>query len=82
MKKYFELEGPYHFMWNDWVALTNVINVFITIAFGGVITSWIGFLVNVACVCYDLIKVRRINLAMIHSSVATLNAYYLCCYYF
>jgi FtsH-binding integral membrane protein len=81
MKKHFELDTPYKFMWNDWVALANVINVFLTIRFSGIVTSWIGMLVNLACVAYDIIKVRRINLALIHSSVATLNAYYLCTYY-
>lgn len=80
MKKYFELTTPYHFEWNDWVGLANLLNLFLVIKFG-LVASWFGLIVNLACVVYDIITVRRINLIILHSSIVLLNAYFLGVFY-
>ena len=80
MKKYFELTTPYRFEWNDWVGPANILNLFLVIKFG-LVASWFGLIVNLACVVYDIIIVRRINLTVLHLSIVLLNAYFLGMFY-
>lgn len=80
MKKYFELTAPYHFEWNDWVGPANILNLFLVIKFG-LVASWFGLIVNFACIVYDIVAIKRINLTLLHLSVVLLNAYFLGVFY-
>ena len=76
LKNYFNLTTPYRFEWNDWVGGANALNLFLVVKFG-LVASWFGLIVNLACVLYDIIAIRRINLTVLHFSVVLLNAYFL-----
>lgn len=80
MKNYFNFTTPYRFEWNDWVSAANILNVFFVIKFG-LIASWLGLAINLTCVVYDIIVIRRINLIVLHFSVVLLNAYFLGLFY-
>lgn len=76
MKNYFKLNLPYHFEWNDWVGPANMLNLFLVIKFG-LIASWFGLAINLACIVYDIITIKRINLIILHLSIVLMNAYFL-----
>ena len=80
MKNYFQLCLAYRFEWNDVFALANFINTLLVIKFG-LVASWFGLAVCVACMIDDVIEVRRINLTFLHFSIAILNSYFLLMYY-
>ena len=76
MRKFFSLYGPYKFEINDIFGPLNLINVILTIRFG-LVTSWLGLFINLACIIDDLIEVRRLNLLTLHLAFLVLNSYFL-----
>lgn len=80
MKNHFELNAPYHFEWNDIFAPANLINTILVIMFG-LVASWFGLAICVACIIDDIFEVRRINLTCLHASIAILNIYFLLMFY-
>lgn len=80
IKNWFQLNTPYHFEWNDIFGLANWINTILVITFG-LIASWFGLFVALACFIDDVIEVKRLNLMFLHLSIVVLNIYFLLCYY-
>ena len=80
MKKYFNLTAPYHFEWNDIFGPANFINTILVIKFG-LVASWFGLLVSISCIVNDVIEVRKLNLILLHLSIAILNCYFLLVFY-
>lgn len=80
MKEYFKLYAPYCFEWNDVFAIANMINTLLVIKFG-LVASWFGLAVSVACMIDDVIEVKKFNLTLLHLSIAVLNAYFLLLFY-
>ena len=76
MRDYFELNKPYHFEMNDIFGLANFINTILIILFG-LVASWFGLAICIACIIDDIIEVRRFNLIFLHLSIAVLNTYFL-----
>ena len=80
MKKFFRINGPYKFEWNDVFGPATALNTLFVILFGTV-ASWFGAAVALACVIDDLIEVRRINLLILHLSILVMNTYLLLIFY-
>lgn len=80
MKKYFNLNAPYRFEWNDIFGPANFINTILVIKFG-LVASWFGLFVSVACIVNDIVEVRKLNLTLLHFSIAILNTYFLLVFY-
>ncbi len=80
MKSYFNLIAPYKFEWNDVFGPANLINTILVIKFG-LVTSWFGLLISIACIIDDVIEVRKLNLILLHFSIAILNSYFLLTFY-
>ena len=76
MKNWFELNKPYQFETNDVIGLLNLFNTFAVIRFG-LVASWFGLALAIACVIDDIVEVRRLNLIVLHLSIAILNLYFL-----
>lgn len=83
MKKiinYFELRAPYHFEWNDVFGFLNCVNAVLVIKFG-LVASWFGLAIALACMVDDVIEVKRLNLFFLHFSILILNIHFLLMYY-
>lgn len=80
MRDYFELNKPYHFEWNDINGPLNILSTFLVIRFG-LIASWLGLAITLACIADDIIEVRRINITVLHGAILVLNSYFLLVYY-
>ena len=80
LKKFFKLETPYKFEWNDLRCFVTVINVVLIITYGLSI-SWFGLFVALVGVVKDLTKDRRINGLLMHLANVALNVYFLCLLY-
>lgn len=76
LKKFFKLETPYKFEWNDLRCFVTVINVMLIMTYGLSI-SWFGLFVALVGVVKDLTKDRRINGLLMHLANAALNIYFL-----
>ena len=76
LKKFFKLETPYKFEWNDLRCFVTVINVVLIITYGLSI-SWFGLFVALVGVVKDLTKDRRINGLLMHLANVALNVYFL-----
>lgn len=76
LKKFFQLEQPYKFEYNDLRAGITLINVILIMIFGLSI-SWFGLAVALIGVVKDLAKDRRINGLLMHLSNVMLNIYFL-----
>ena len=76
LKKFFNIESPYKFEWNDLRCFITVINVILIMTYGLSI-SWFGLLVAVVGIIKDLTKDRRINGLLMHLANAALNIYFL-----
>lgn len=63
MKKYFKFIAC-HFEWNDWVALVNILILFLTIKFG-LAVSWVGLIVNFAYVTYSIVSGKHFMLILL-----------------
>ena len=77
MKKYFT---PYHFEWNDWVALANIISLFLAIKFG-LAVSWVGLIINFAFIVYGIVATKHFMLILLPLFMFFTNAYLLCLFY-
>ena len=80
VKKYFQLDKPYAFDWNDVVGPLNLINTLLVIRFG-LVASWFGVFINLNCMVEDVYRIRRLNLTLLHFSILVLNIYFLLLYY-
>ena len=80
LKKFFKLETPYKFEWNDLRCFVTVINVILIITYGLSI-SWFGLFVALVGIIKDLTKDRRINGLLMHLANVALNVYFLCLLY-
>lgn len=76
LKKFFQLEQPYKFEYNDLRALITLINVVLIMIFGLSI-SWFGLAVALIGVIKDIAKDRRLNGLLMHLSNVMLNIYFL-----
>lgn len=79
MKKYFKFITC-HFEWNDWVALSNIIILFLTIKFG-LAVSWVGLIVNYAYTAYGIVSGKHFMLILLPLFMFFANAYFLCMFY-
>ena len=79
MKKYFKFISC-HFEWNDWVALANIIILFLTIKFG-LAVSWVGLIVNYAYTAYGIVSGKHFMLILLPLFMFFANAYFLCMFY-
>ena len=80
MKKFFGIDKPYEFEWNDLRCLITVVNVVLIMIYGLSI-AWFGLAVALVGVVKDLTKDRRINGLIMHLSNVALNVYFLILYY-
>lgn len=76
MKKFFKIETPYKFEYNDLRALITVINVILIMIFGLSI-AWFGLAVALIGVIKDLKIDRHINGLVMHLASVALNVYFL-----
>ena len=76
MKKFFKIETPYKFEYNDLRAFITVINVILIMIFGLSI-AWFGLAVALIGVIKDLKIDRHINGLVMHLSSVALNVYFL-----
>ena len=79
MKKYFKFITC-HFEWNDWVALANILILFLTIKFG-LAVSWVGLIVNYAYYAYGAVSGKHFMLILLPFFMFFANAYFLCMFY-
>lgn len=79
MKKYFKFITC-HFEWNDWVALANILILFLTVKFG-LAVSWVGLIVNFAYAAYGAVSGKHFMLILLPLFMFFANAYFLCMFY-
>ena len=75
MKKYFKFI-PYHFEWNDWVALANILILFLTAKFG-LAVSWVGLIINFTYTAYGIVSGKHFMLILFPLFMFFTNAYLL-----
>ena len=80
MKKFFKIEEPYRFEWNDLRCFVTVINVILIMVYGLSI-AWFGLAVALIGIVKDLTSDRHINGLLMHFSSVVLNVYFLLLYY-
>lgn len=76
IKKFFRIEKPYQFEWNDLRCFITVVNVILIMIYGLSI-AWFGLAVALVGVVKDLTTDRRINGLLMHLSNVALNIYFL-----
>ena len=76
MKKFFRVNEPYRFEWNDLRAFITVINVVLIMIYGLSI-AWFGLAIALIGVIKDLTVDRRINGLIMHLATVALNIYFL-----
>lgn len=76
MKKFFKIETPYKFEYNDLRAFITVINVILIMIFGLSI-AWFGLAVAFIGVIKDLKVDRHINGLVMHLASVALNVYFI-----
>lgn len=79
MKKYFKFITC-HFEWNDWVALANILILFLTAKFG-LAVSWVGLIVNFAYTAYGIVSGKHFMLILLPLFMFFTNAYLLGVFY-
>lgn len=79
MKKYFNFI-TYHFEWNDWVALANILILFLTAKFG-LAVSWVGLIINFAYIAYGIVSGKHFMLILLPLFMFFANAYFLGMFY-
>ena len=79
MEKYFKFITC-HFEWNDWVALTNILILFLTIKFG-LAVSLVGLIVNFAYIAYGIVSGKHFMLILLPLFMFFANAYLLGMFY-
>lgn len=76
IKKFFKIEKPYQFEWNDLRCFITVVNVILIMIYGLSI-AWFGLAVALVGVVKDLTTDRRINGLLMHIFNVALNIYFL-----
>lgn len=76
MRKFFNIETPYHFEMNDLRAVIQVINVILIMIFG-LSVSWFGLALAVFGLIKDFATDRHINSITMHTASMVLNIYFL-----
>lgn len=76
IKKFFKIEKPYQFEWNDLRCFITGINVVLIMIYGLSI-AWFGLAVALVGVVKDLTTDRRINGLLMHIFNVALNIYFL-----
>lgn len=76
MKKFFRINAPYAFEWNDLRTVIQVLNVALIMIFG-LSVSWFGLAIAVFGLVKDFTGDRRINGIVMHAAGAVLNIYFL-----
>lgn len=77
MKKFFNIETPFRWEWQDFRALATVLNVLLIMQFGLEI-AWFGLLISVVGLIKDCTnKNRHLNDFVLHGATAVLNIYFL-----
>ena len=79
MKKYFNFITC-HFEWNDWVALANILILFLTIKFG-LAVSLVGLIINFAYIVYGIVSSKHFMLILLPLFMFFANAYFLGMFY-
>ena len=79
MEKYFKFITC-HFEWNDWVALVNILILFLTIKFG-LAVSLVGLIVNFAYIAYGIVSGKHFMLILLPLFMFFANAYLLGMFY-
>ena len=79
MKKYFKFITC-HFEWNDWVALANILILFLTAKFG-LAVSLVGLIVNFAYAAYGIVSGKHFMLILLPLFMFFTNAYLLGMFY-
>ena len=80
MKKFFRVNEPYTFDWNDLRCFATVVNVVLIMVYGLSI-AWFGLGVAVVGIIKDLTTDRRISGLIMHLSNVVLNIYFLLVFY-
>lgn len=77
MRKFFNIDKPFHWEWQDFRAAATFLNVLLIMAFG-LEVAWFGLLIAVVGIIKDFTnKDRHINDFILHGSTAILNIYFL-----
>jgi hypothetical protein len=76
IKKFFKIETPYKFEYNDLRCLITVINVVLIMIYGLSI-AWFGLAVAAIGIVKDLAVDRRINGLIMHMANIALNIYFI-----
>lgn len=76
IKKFFKIEKPYQFEWNDLRCFITGINVVLIMIYGLSI-AWFGLAVALVGVVKDLTTDRRLNGLLMHIFNVALNIYFL-----
>lgn len=76
MKKFFRIEKPYEFEYNDLRAVIQFVNVILIMMFGLKI-SWFGLAIAVIGLVKDLATDRHINGIFMHLSSIILNVFFI-----
>ena len=76
MTKFFRIERPYRFEYNDLRALITIINVALIMRFGLSI-AWFGLAVAIIGIIKDLVVDRHINGLLMHIANVILNIYFI-----
>jgi hypothetical protein len=80
IKKWFGVETPYRFEWNDIRCCITILNVALIMLFG-LQVSWFGLAIAVFGIFKDLSQRRHINDILMHLSSVVLNTYFLLLFY-
>ena len=76
MKKFFGIETPYRFEWNDLRCFVTIVNVMLIMIYGLSI-AWFGLAVALVGVVKDLTTDHKINGLLMHLANIVLNVYFL-----
>ena len=76
MKRFFKIETPYKFEWNDLRAFITIINIILIMIYGLSI-AWFGLAVAAIGVIKDLLIDRRLNGLLMHLANVALNIFFL-----
>ena len=76
MKKFFGIEAPYRFAWNDLRCFVTIVNVVLIMIYGLSI-AWFGLAVALVGIVKDLTTDHKINGLLMHLANTVLNVYFL-----
>ncbi len=76
MKKFFNVNGNYHFEWTDIQALFTIINVVLVMNIG-LVAAWVGLAIAIFFFVKNLVADRKLNVFVINLGMIALNIYFL-----